>query len=430
MKKIRKITIKNFQSHKDTEIHLDDYVIIHGATNSGKSAIIRAIKWCLYNESPPEGAELTRFGEKDTEVAIYFNDGTVIVRKRAGKLNEYILYDAAGVATNYTGFGRGPLKEVLDFHGMYQTNLFGEPQSVNIVDQQEPPFFLSEGPTARGHLISRLAETLTYEAALIMLKKDAGELRRGLDAKRTSIDNLSSEIEKLEYLDTLESFLNDARKASEAIEINERFISSSPTLETCIRHDIVAYRENFETASLLDEIVKAQEAVQTVESQNSSVKAVARARELLEVAINNWRRHYDTYDKLRGIEDATNKITEADNNISAVTRIGTILEKYKNLVDSYISFKNRALLENEISGVDTELGILEGNLSLISQIKNVGQKIKQLSGEYIKFYNQELDFSKTAEQKAEEYKSLLLESGTCPTCFSKISEESLIGVDV
>lgn len=430
MRKIRKVVIKNFQSHKDTEINLGDYVIIHGATNSGKSAIIRAIKWCLYNESPPEGAELTRFGEKDTEVSLYFNDGRVITRKRAGKLNEYILYDEGGVATNYTGFGRGPLKEVLDFHGMYQANLFGEPQSINIVDQQEPPFFLSEGPTARGHLISRLAETLTYEAALIMLKKDAGDLKRGIDEKRASIDNLSGEIEKLSYVDELDKFIQEAAKNSEIIERNDKFVHSAPSHQTCIHSDAVAYRRNFNTAAIMDDVTDAQETIQRIETGANSARALERSKELLNSVINQWRTYHNTYSKLHDVEDAASTVSEIDKNTSKLNQIGAATLRYKELVDSYISLQKNALLEREILGTETDLASLESNLSLLTQINAAGQKIRQLSMEYAKLHNNNENIWEMIRKKTEEYKSLLFESGTCPTCFGKVNSENLIGVEI
>ena len=51
MKYLKQITLKNFQSHKDSTIQLDRGLnAIIGPSDSGKSAIIRAIKWVLYNE--------------------------------------------------------------------------------------------------------------------------------------------------------------------------------------------------------------------------------------------------------------------------------------------------------------------------------------------------------------------------------------------
>ena len=430
MRKIRKVIIKNFQSHKETEINFDDYVIIHGATNSGKSAIIRAIKWCLYNEAPPEGAELTRFGEKETEVTICFNDGKIITRKRAGKVNEYILYDEAGVATNYTGFGRGPLKEVLDFHGMYQANLFGELQSINIVDQQEPPFFLSEGPTARGHLISRLAETLTYESALIMLKKDGGELKRGLDTKRLQIETLEKEIDELNYLEQLKDFLDESDKNSAILEANEQFIRNEPGLSICIQHDIDAYKYNITRAALIENIDVTQQVLQNIENNNNNLSAINRAKGVLSSTIEQWNSHHDTYSNLSDVEEQSNNVSVIDDNIVKLKQLGIAMVKHRSLVASYIALQQNALLESEILATQGETEVLTSNLSLLSQITEIGRKILQLSIEYSKLSDENTGIWKKIQEKTEEYKELLLSSGTCPTCFSKVDSANLIGVDI
>ena len=430
MRKIRKIVIKNFQSHKDTEINLDDYVIIHGATNSGKSAIIRAIKWCLYNEAPPEGAELTRFGEKDTEVSLYFNDGKVISRKRSGKLNEYILYDEDGVATTYTGFGRGPLKEVLDFHGMYQANLFGDPQSINIVDQQEPPFFLSEGPTARGHHISRLADTLTYEGALIMLKKDAGELKKGIDSKRASVENLSVAIDNLAYLEDLDEFLKNASLREADIEQNDKFIQAEPTLRSCICHDVVAYNENLNSANIINDITTAQDLIQQIESSSGKLKILDVRKNSLVSCLEQWATQHGIYDKLSDIENSLPELDELDSSLSALKQIASATLKYSSLVSSYLQCQQGALIENDILGAEKEIEQLEGNLSVLSRINVIGGKIYELSMNYSKLSSDNSSIWEKIQQKTEEYKAMLLERGVCPTCFGKIDSNNLIGVDI
>jgi ABC-type transporter Mla maintaining outer membrane lipid asymmetry ATPase subunit MlaF len=54
---IKKLIIENFQSHKYTEVDFSEgFNIIFGPSDYGKSAIIRALRWVLYNE--PGGLNL------------------------------------------------------------------------------------------------------------------------------------------------------------------------------------------------------------------------------------------------------------------------------------------------------------------------------------------------------------------------------------
>ena len=58
MTNIKKIIIDNFQSHEHTEIEFGPGLnVIVGPSDYGKSAVVRALRWVLYNE--PRGAVLS-----------------------------------------------------------------------------------------------------------------------------------------------------------------------------------------------------------------------------------------------------------------------------------------------------------------------------------------------------------------------------------
>lgn len=81
MRYIKKIILQNFQSHKYTVIELDEELnVIVGPSDSGKSAIIRALKWVLYNE--PAGDFFIREGEREASVTLEFSDNIKVKRFR------------------------------------------------------------------------------------------------------------------------------------------------------------------------------------------------------------------------------------------------------------------------------------------------------------------------------------------------------------
>jgi len=87
---IKRIRIENFQSHKDTELSFSDGLnVIVGPSDQGKSAIIRAIKWVLYNE--PRGTDFIRQGTNSARVTLELSNGYVITRERAPNKNRYTL---------------------------------------------------------------------------------------------------------------------------------------------------------------------------------------------------------------------------------------------------------------------------------------------------------------------------------------------------
>ena len=79
MRYIKRIILQNFQSHKYSVIELNEELnVIVGPSDSGKSAIIRGLKWALYNE--PAGDYFIREGEREASVTVEFSDNIKVKR--------------------------------------------------------------------------------------------------------------------------------------------------------------------------------------------------------------------------------------------------------------------------------------------------------------------------------------------------------------
>ena len=83
-----KVRIQNFQSIEDAEVEIDGFTVITGPNNSGKSAVMRAIRGVFTNA--PAGP-LVRHGAKNLSVGIVFPDGTDLIWEKGGKVNRYTL---------------------------------------------------------------------------------------------------------------------------------------------------------------------------------------------------------------------------------------------------------------------------------------------------------------------------------------------------
>ena len=77
--KLSKVTIRNYRSHRDTEVQLDDLTILIGANGTGKSAVLYALDW-LFNGSPPSKSDVCIFATDNfdpttrIEVEVEFSD--------------------------------------------------------------------------------------------------------------------------------------------------------------------------------------------------------------------------------------------------------------------------------------------------------------------------------------------------------------------
>lgn len=79
---LKSLVLKNFLSHENTKIEFkpDERLLLDGISGSGKSAIIDAIIWAIFNKGRVQNRSLIRRGAKAANVLLELSDGWVIVR--------------------------------------------------------------------------------------------------------------------------------------------------------------------------------------------------------------------------------------------------------------------------------------------------------------------------------------------------------------
>jgi len=98
---IKSLTIKNFQSHKNSQLDFSDGInVITGSSNCGKTAIIRALNFVITNR--PQGlAFKSSFADKKEtcKVSLVINNQEII-REKNTSINQYqvggSLFDTIG----------------------------------------------------------------------------------------------------------------------------------------------------------------------------------------------------------------------------------------------------------------------------------------------------------------------------------------------
>ena len=69
MKAIKRVIIEDFQSHRYTELELaPGFNVIVGPSDQGKTAILRAIRWVIYNDR--RGTDFIRVGASKARVTL------------------------------------------------------------------------------------------------------------------------------------------------------------------------------------------------------------------------------------------------------------------------------------------------------------------------------------------------------------------------
>ncbi|HZK00421.1 MAG TPA: ATP-binding protein, partial [Tissierellaceae bacterium] len=210
MKYLKTVILENFQSHKYSLINFDEGLnVILGASDSGKTAIIRGIKWALYNE--PSGDFFIREGESDTSVTLIFNDNTKLKRSRGKSKNSYTLYKKNGEEIIFEGFGTRVPDEIIEEIAIKKIKLDSEStNAINIAEQLEGSFLLSEKTSTRAGAIGRLIGVNIIDDALKETLKDIRNLSNNQKLTEIKISKLEEELKEYEYLADLRTRLERA----------------------------------------------------------------------------------------------------------------------------------------------------------------------------------------------------------------------------
>jgi len=145
---IKSVEITNFQGHAYTYLELHKGVnVIRGTSHAGKSSIIRAIKWCLFNRPRGEGFKSHFAKKKDpVEVTIVFTDGQYITRKK------WYCKDEKRILNSY-------VSDDFEFHAVKsdvpeEVKELTQMTEINFQGQGDRHFLLHESPGAVGKKLS------------------------------------------------------------------------------------------------------------------------------------------------------------------------------------------------------------------------------------------------------------------------------------
>lgn len=153
---LERLTIVNFQKHRRLVIDLDRQITtIIGRTESGKSTIIRALRWLCLNRAP---GRLTRHGADKTRVSLVV-DGREIVRAK-GISNFYKLDGKA-----FKAIGNKVPEEIAKLLNL---------SDYNFQQQLDPHFWFSDSAGAVSKELNRIVNLELIDSSL---GKIASEVR-------------------------------------------------------------------------------------------------------------------------------------------------------------------------------------------------------------------------------------------------------------
>lgn len=157
---LERLQLVNFQAHADTKIRFGQVTTIVGATDIGKSSILRALRWVLLNK--PTGINAIRTGAKAARVTLWI-DGRRIRRGRSASKNTYQLDEE-----KYAAFKNEPPDTVRDF---------AQVTELNFQRQIDGPFWLDQAPGQISKNLNAIFDLAEIDTALAYLGSEKNEAR-------------------------------------------------------------------------------------------------------------------------------------------------------------------------------------------------------------------------------------------------------------
>ena len=191
---LHKLTIQNFQSHKNTQLEFSPGVnVIVGTSDSGKSAILRALRWALWNR--PLGDAFRSHWGGDTSVSIQMEDCGVERFKGKGGDKYVLAQEDEFEPIEFKAFGTDVPEDVKQALALTE---------LNIQSQHDNSFLLSNNPGEVARHFNRIARIDKIDSSLTKIESSLRAVKRLVEASENEIQRHEKELKDFEYLDKME----------------------------------------------------------------------------------------------------------------------------------------------------------------------------------------------------------------------------------
>lgn len=197
-----KLRIQNFQSHKDTLFEFVPGInVIVGTSDSGKSAIFRALKWLMYNR-PTGDAFCSYWSNKSARVELTLDD-CKIVRAREKNKQIYELNDLS-----FTAFKTEVPEEIVKALNM---------EDVNFQQQFDRPFLLDISSGEVAQYFNKIAHLESIDKVLKSLHQTERTVKQNLVWYTDEKTKVEIELEQYVDLEKIDQKLSVLEKGQELI---------------------------------------------------------------------------------------------------------------------------------------------------------------------------------------------------------------------
>lgn len=466
---IKSIEIENFQSHKYSKLDFSENLnVIVGPSDNGKSAIIRALKWVLFNE--PKGTEFIRYGENFCRVSIILSDGSKIIRERTKTKNLYKLIKNSN-ETVFEGFGNDIPVDIIEAHQINKVNIDKENNiCLNISEQLEGPFLLNQPNSLKSKAIGKIIGLHILDDAVKGLSRDIvniqntkkliqnnlegidekinnlsyiNDLKLNIEKKEEIINKLNSKVTLLNKLIALNNKLKTIKSEQLDLEYNITILSKVDKVNLDILFKKLTFylelKKIYKSLTILNQDMKKQEEIINITSSINNLEKILLLLNNKVESLNKIVFLHEKYTNTNILLYESELIINKTKDIKTVEQIFVRLEeslKQKQLItEKYNQYSaNRDSINkgleymkkfNTIDSCNETIVQLENKNNIIDKLRSLNNNLKNINTEINDNVAISRKYSNEIQQSLVKYKEILNHYSICPTCGSEINNDKI-----
>lgn len=423
-KRIVRLEIENFQSHQHTVIEpAGGLTVITGPSDSGKSAVLRALRWLYRNE--PHGTAFIRAGAPRARVTVELEDGVRVSRERSasGSVNRYVIERPGEEALVLEGFGHGVPEPVREALGSREVRIGGEAVDLRQAGQLDVPFLLGAPGSARAEAIGRLTGVHLLSLAAVEAAREEQAAQRQAREARTQLEALEQQLEAYRDLPSWEEALARYEQAvgeAEALagrlgrlEALQQKDARNRAARAGVDRQLGALARLPEAEGAAEEAGRLAERLGRLQRLQSAYRANARGREEVARTLAATAHLGKAAEAAAATQAAQGRLLRLEQLRGRWIRVQAVQSKVEASARRLAGVDRAQALYREAAEIQQRLQRLEDFPRRIARWK---QSMRQVRAALQAAEQQ-------AQQAMEAYRQALAEAGRCPTCGQPVDPE-------
>ncbi|QWG39099.1 exonuclease SbcC [Bacillus mycoides] len=359
---INEIFVDGFQSHTNSHLNLGNGLnVITGPSDSGKTAIIRAVRWVAFNE--PQGEAFVNESVGHATVAIRLDNGITILKHRRKGKTSYRIQTNPGDEGSVFEKSEVP-EEVKQLLGITKQTFGDFVTALNFAFQLEAPFLISETPSSGAKVLGKLAGTEAVDLAVKSVSKDTYAARQERLLAEKEIERLAGNL--LEYLD-VDDKVQQLKTAESLMEHVEDLHKKKDALKE-ISHMYTSRKQKYKAAweiekrledipaliQILEQTEKDQQRLQTLLDLQKRYESLSTAKKTLTETLKQ-------FDGLVEVSNLLQDSTKSEERYSLLSILSQNYKKYNQSLDwiqlqlgrlTVVDSINVSVIEEEVKKTD------------------------------------------------------------------------------